>query len=518
MAVKALLVAVSDYSKNTNLCDLPLCKNDLIVMKNALKYGLNVETDYIDLYGESNTVTKSDFIDALEYKSYDLLEDDTFIFYFSGHGGKANGKNCLYFSDEEYSLQNLINEIDRINAKTKVIFLDCCHSGNFVLDKELVFDINDDIESFAGSGIAVLSSCNANEVSGFDNEKQISLFTKFLSDALNNKFINRQGKKSLESIAELVRRYADIWNNRSKELIQHPIYRSAIGGTVFFVVDNYQPYKVASYYEECEKYIIYKVEPVHVSAAKRLSAKVILRYPFTFEEIAIISKEIKKKIMYCEIFQNQKSEKYYSGKPANIIWCYFGYDEDDMVDSNYICHTTWVDNTQDKNWWYRKSKNSMFINDVFFDIHTQYDAIKKLKNKSIDVNDFINQSKKCTLNIIQYGEKYISLFREFLNHTLSENQFINLSQQYISEINKWYFKETSLDIPPNSLHEWSQVQMELAGSLHDCSLYYNKKFLDKWTADNRKWLMNNSIKQYETDLEKYKQLDAEVTKKYKSLD
>lgn len=516
MAVKALLVAVSNYSKNSNLCDLPLCKNDLVVMKSALKYGLNIKDNHIDSYGESGTVTKSDFIDSLEYKSYDLLEDDTFIFYFSGHGGKFDGKNYLFFSNEEYSLQDLINEIDKINAKTKVIFLDCCHSGNFVLDKEFVFDIKDDIESFVGSGIAILSSCGANEVSGFDNEKQISLFTKFLSDALNNKFINRQGKKSLESIAELVRRYADIWNSRSNDLIQHPVYRSAIGGTVFFVVDDYHPYKVVNYYEECEKYIIYKVEPVHVGAAKRLSAKVILRYPFTFEEIAIISKEIKEKIMYCEIFQNQKAEKYYSGKPANIIWCYFGYDEDDMVDSNYICHTTWVDNTQDKSWWYRKNKNSMLINNVFFDIHTQYDAIKNLKNKSIDIDEFINKSRECTSHIIIYGEKYISLFREYLNNILSEEQFINLSQQYISAINKWYIKETDLDIPPNDLHDWSQAQMELAASLHDCSLYYNKKFLDKWTSDNRKLLMSNSIKQYETDLEKYKKLDTEVSKKYKN--
>lgn len=440
------------------------------------------------------------------------------FFYFSGHGGKTNGKNCLFFSTEEYSLQDLINEIDRINVKTKVIFLDCCHSGSFVLDKEFVFDIKDDIESFARAGIAVLSSCGANEVSGFDNKKQISLFTTFLSDTLNNKLISRQGQKSLESIAELVRRYADIWNNKSKELIQHPIYRSVIGGTVFFAVDDYQPYKVINYYEECEKYIIYKVEPVHVGAAKRLSAKVILRYPFTFKEIAIISKEIKKKIIYCEIYQNQNAENYYFGKPANIIWCYFGFDEDDMVNSNYICHTTWVDNTQDKSLWYRKSKNSMLINDVFFDVHTQYNAIKNLNNKAIDIDEFINQSRESISRIIIYGEKYISLFREYLNNILSEKQFINLSQQYISEINKWYIKETDLDIPPNDLHDWSQIQIELAGSLHDCSLYYNIKSLDKWTTDNRKWLMSNSIKQYETNLEKYKKLDAEVYRKHKSLD
>lgn len=514
MAVKALLIAVSDYSKTNSLCDLPFCQNDLTVMKSALEFGIDVKANHIDSLGKNGTVTKSDFLDTLEYKSYDLTDEDTFIFYFSGHGGKVNNENCLLFSDDNYSLQNLINEIDKISAKAKVIFLDCCHSGNFILNKEIEFDINEDIDRFAGTGIAILASCGANETSGFDDAKPISLFTRFLSDALNNKFINRQGKKSLEAVAELVRRYSDVWNSRNHQLIQHPVYRSAIGGTIFFQAENYQPYQVANYYEECEKYIIYTVKPLHSSIAKRYSANVILKYPFTLEEISHIAKEIKNKLINCEIFQNQKAEKNYLGKPANIIWCYFGYDEDDMVDSNYFCHTTWVDDFQDKSWWYRKSKHSTFVNDVFFEIHIRYEAIKSLKNKSIDINDFIKQSRECTLNIITYGEKYIGIFREYLNGMLNEEQFINVSQHYIAEIDKWYSKEMSLDIPPNDLHDWSLVQMELAGSLHDCALYYNKKFLDKWEADNRKWLMNNSIKRYQTDLERYKSLDIEVSHKY----
>ena len=514
MSVKVLLVAVSDYSNIDSLPSLPFCKNDLFEMKNSLIRGLGIEATCIDMLGENGTVNKSDLIDALEYKSYDLFDDDILIFYFSGHGGKVDGNNCLLFSDGKYSLQTLIEEIDKTNVKSKIVFLDCCHSGNFVLDKELEFNITDDVDNFAGSGIAILASCGANEQSGFDSNRSISLFTRFLTDAINNKFISRQGKKSLEAIAELVRRYANIWNSNNTTIIQHPIYRAAIGGTVFFNVEDYKPYKVASFYEECENYIIYKVEPLHTGIAKRLSAKVILRYPSSLEEIAGYAEEIRNKLLYCEVFQTQKAQKYYSGKPANIIWCYFGYDEDDMVDSNYICHTTWVDENQNKNWWYKENKNSHFVNGVFFNIHTGYESIKNLKNKELDINKFIRDTKECTSNIVTFGEKYISLFREYQNGILSEDQFINLSQQYIQEISKWYFKETSLDIPPNDLHEWSQVQTELAGSLHDCTLYYNKEFLDRWKPENRKWLMQNSIKQYNSDLEKYKELDIEIAKKY----
>lgn len=159
----------------------------------------------------------------------------------------------------------------------------------------------------------------------------------------------REGKKSLESINEAIFHFAKIWNTKHPSQTQTPIFRSNIGGTIFFDVEEYKPYRVANVYEETETYIIYNVTPVHTGLAKRLSAKVILRYESSFEEIADIANEVKNKIKYADVYQNALSESRHRGKPANIIWCYFGYSEDDIIDSNYICHTTWVDNTQDKN-------------------------------------------------------------------------------------------------------------------------------------------------------------------------
>ena len=48
------------------------------------------------------------------------------------------------------------------------------------------------------------------------------------------------------------------------------------------------------------------------------------------------------------MYQNEIAEARYKGRVANIVWYYFGYDENDMVDCNFICHSTWVDDAQDK--------------------------------------------------------------------------------------------------------------------------------------------------------------------------
>ena len=88
-------------------------------------------------------------------------QDDTFIFYFSGHGGK----NCLILSDSLIELQDLINTIEQIHTKNKIVILDSCHSGGF----------------------AVLASCGAEQSSGFNEERKISLYTSFVCDALTSR-------------------------------------------------------------------------------------------------------------------------------------------------------------------------------------------------------------------------------------------------------------------------------------------------------------------------------------------
>ena len=92
--IRALLVGVCEYIK-VKCPSLPLCKNDLFAMSSALVQGLNVNSDNIFLCGETGTVTKLELVASIHTVLEDATDDDTFIFYFSGHGGK----NCLVLSD-----------------------------------------------------------------------------------------------------------------------------------------------------------------------------------------------------------------------------------------------------------------------------------------------------------------------------------------------------------------------------------------------------------------------------------
>ena len=111
----------------------------------------------------------------------DISENDTFIFYFSGHGGK----NCLVLSDSLIELQDLLNTMEQVQTKNKIAIIDSCHLGGFSLENIPTVNIDKTVEHFAGRGFAVLASCGANQSSVFDGDNEISLYTSFVCDALN---------------------------------------------------------------------------------------------------------------------------------------------------------------------------------------------------------------------------------------------------------------------------------------------------------------------------------------------
>ena len=110
-----------------------------------------------------------------------------------------------------------------------------------------------------------------------------------------SRFLIKKGKKSLEDINHAISHFAKRWNVENPTRKQTPIFRSNVGGTIFFDVEEYKPYRSARVYDETDAYIIYAVEPVHTALAKRFAVKVILRYESSFEEIAEIANEVKKR-------------------------------------------------------------------------------------------------------------------------------------------------------------------------------------------------------------------------------
>ncbi|MCR5636996.1 MAG: caspase family protein [Clostridiales bacterium] len=501
--VKALLVGVSEYNIN-GYTNLPYCKNDILELRKSLISGLKISPDNITLLGCDKTVYEEVFELLLDDFLASSKKDDIIIIYFSGHGNKGD----LIFSNKVHAINETIIKIESCLAKSKIIILDCCNSCNFILDGVAQLSTENSITEFVGKGCTIMASCGSNQTSGSHPNRDISLYTSFLCDAIKEPLTIREGKKSLEDINNSIKLYSKIWNEHHKNQIREPIYRSNMGGTIFFDAEEYHPYISRTIYQDNEEYTITDVEPLHHATAKRYAIKVKLKRPCTYDMIADIVQRIVSTAKYYEIYNNINFEKIHRNKPANIIWCYFGNDEEDMVNCNYFCRTTWVDDTQDKSYWYKDNKDSLLINDIYIQPHSWYELCKKLSECTISREELIDKTKECTSNLISVAERYIQLFHEFENKTFSENTFTKLVQPLNRKLAKWYFIQGDLPVAPIELHDWAEANIQIVNTIHDLSLFYNEDSINTWNSDNKRWLVQNTIDKYTKELEVLKKFNV----------
>jgi len=154
-----------------------------------------------------------------------LHENDTFIFYFSGHGapepdlasGETDGlKKYLLLSDSEpgalsltaISLNDLAELIKKLPCKKVLVFIDSCFSGmagRDTLSKLKGIRISSmtykNMASISGHGRVILAASAENQVSLESNELQAGVFTHWILDKLGAK--NAEGTYSPLSILDL---------------------------------------------------------------------------------------------------------------------------------------------------------------------------------------------------------------------------------------------------------------------------------------------------------------------------
>lgn len=225
---KALVVGI-DYYETIN----PLfgCVNDAYAVKAVLDRHSD-GTKNFDVSIETATGPKA-HIERKELKNKveELFKDksDIALFYFSGHGYVESTGGYLITSeckdgDDGFSMNDLLEIANKSEARSKIIILDCCHSGMVGKTSQK------EDKSILSEGLTILTASSETQYAIEENGSGV--FTTLFIDAMNGSASNLVGDITPGSIYAHIDQSLGSWEQR-------PIFKTNV--TTFTTLRKVQP-------------------------------------------------------------------------------------------------------------------------------------------------------------------------------------------------------------------------------------------------------------------------------------
>jgi hypothetical protein len=239
----AVLVGVNDYTDKNHFGTLRMSVGDTTKISEVLNSG-GFEQGNIHLLTdrEQQKPLREAIIAELKAVAAVTDSDDLLLFYFSGHGVEKGGEiylmpqNGMGIAPDEtgLSIRYIKKIMEEAKARAKVILLDACHSGTDGPAKgsqEMSEEFIKNVFKQA-AGMAILSSCRSNQFSYEWKEKQCSVFTYYLLEALEGKADrSNKGFVTVLDVNLYVTDGVKSWASQNR-VIQVPILSYLVSGDI----------------------------------------------------------------------------------------------------------------------------------------------------------------------------------------------------------------------------------------------------------------------------------------------
>lgn len=483
--VKILIIGESDYSIKRPLDDLPKCKNDIKVMKMAFVTGLCIPEENINI--RENLDSKAELFSAIDNSTKDIMDDDIFILYFTGHGGE----NYLCLCKENIKYEEIVKQIRINNVKTAVFMMDCCHSGSFFIDSNINSNIDNWFDNFAEKGYALFASCGSSETCGFAYGLNVSSYTYLLFTALTTLSSINNGKISLEEINNAI----TVINKNQNINDVRPIFKSNIVGTVYFDISKEMPKNVQKEIIYLDRCIIYNINDNKVNGIIRRTLHVVSK---------INLNETNAKNMFFNDIQNalKKRDCRLSKESPNIIFCFCGECEQDILHCNFKFRIIWADANYPL---CQNEKFSITCNEYF----QSYKNSKVMSGKEARL--LLDEAVD---SITQLAEQYLLEYRKYCNKEieLTEEEFISSMSKINDKIDKFErnYKYSKLVSP--ELDEYAKEVNNLVNTVSQFKYVYNNQHINERDSQSKWMEMNRIEKCYQKDISNIKRIRENLDK------
>ncbi|NCQ92450.1 MAG: ABC transporter substrate-binding protein [Microcystis aeruginosa LG13-03] len=209
MAKFALLIGVSEYSEGLRPISSAIL--DVEAMRRVLEHPDMGAFDQVTVLPNPD---KGSMERAVEDLFTNRQRDDLVLLYFSGHGLKdQTAEFCLSARDTErdqngelristiLAASKLNKYMNNSRSQRQMIILDCCFSGALVQGMPIKGELNIQ-EELGGKGRAILTSSSPIEYSFESEDKDLSIYTKYLVEGIETGAADKDGDQ-LISVNEL---------------------------------------------------------------------------------------------------------------------------------------------------------------------------------------------------------------------------------------------------------------------------------------------------------------------------
>jgi len=215
MAVHVISIGISQYANTSNNLDFPA--DDASLISDILRHSIKSDLKYDILLRDSEA---TQIAIRTAFKSEDLKaanSDDTFIFFYSGHGASLENDDGSFeavlvpfdvnrdLSVSTLTTSEIVNYVDALKHGKKILLLDCCYSGGAsaksisdIKAKASVHIKSFQTETFA-NGTVVFTACKSDEKAYEFQELSHGLFTYCLVEKLT-----ADTKKSVIAVTDIL--------------------------------------------------------------------------------------------------------------------------------------------------------------------------------------------------------------------------------------------------------------------------------------------------------------------------
>ncbi|KKF98410.1 caspase family protein [Methanosarcina mazei] len=219
---KALVIGINDYKGKDENQDASLegCVNDAIYIASILEKNEDGSPNF-DVKLITNPPNTTD-IPTIRWLIEELFEasNDVALFYYAGHGLLKSTGGYIVTSDfrqynEGISMQEILELATNSEARSKIIILDCCHSGSFATSNLG----NPNVSNLCNELTVITASRHIESAAESDNGHGV--FTSLLIDALQGGAADIRGHITAGSIYAYIDSALGAW-------AQRPIFKTNV--------------------------------------------------------------------------------------------------------------------------------------------------------------------------------------------------------------------------------------------------------------------------------------------------